>query len=92
MSHFGKIRCQVMELKYWCCAKQKTGVSVISRNIIFIICLYSGSFWKPQSGCKLHYAKCVCKYFKAVPYLMNVELISLPYPYVRSHNYVFMYA
>lgn len=55
---FGNRRGQVIELKYWCCVKQRAQFSpIVSRNII--ICLYAVSFWKPQSWCKRHYAKWV---------------------------------
>lgn len=84
---FWKSRCQVIELKDWCCVKQRVQFSpIISRNII--ICLYSGS---PS-----HDANCIMlsefmEYFKAVPCLMIAGLISLPHPDVRSPNCMFIY-
>lgn len=78
-------------------------LAIISRNIIFIICLYSGSSWKAQSGCKLHYAKYVYEVLQSSSLFnerwVNLSSISicekpqLPVPictglYVHSQVYV----
>lgn len=93
MSQFGTIRCQVIELKYWCCVKQKTWVSwlVLEGLSLSCVCILvvSGSCSQDASCIML---SMFTRYFKAVPCLMKVGFVSFPYPYMRSHNYLLIYA
>ena len=63
------------------CKTENTSLLITAGSVM--ICLYSGSFWKPESGCKLPYAKYVYGVLQSSPFF-NERWVNLSSRSIRE--------